>query len=100
MSRGALSQWKNYCWDIISSLFSRKFYTTWAAGRDLVSIHQSSAMAVATEEMMSSPNLFPCNGRGVVFIAGRMYVRRKKSDGRFLVLKGLNQELWLTGRLS
>jgi hypothetical protein len=83
MSRGALSQWKNHCWDIISSLFSCKFYPKWAAGRDLVSIHQSSAMAVATEEMMSSPNLFPCNGRGVVFIAGRMYVRRKNQMADF-----------------
>jgi hypothetical protein len=52
MSRGALSQWKNHYWDIISGLFSRKFYTPWASGRDLVSIRRSSAMAVATEEMI------------------------------------------------
>ncbi len=29
---------KNHCWDIISGLFSCKFYTPCAAGRDLVSI--------------------------------------------------------------
>ncbi len=38
MCTRALSQSKNHCWDIISGLFSCKFYTPWAAGRDLVSI--------------------------------------------------------------
>jgi hypothetical protein len=51
MSRGELSQSENHCWDI-SSLFSCKFYTPWAAGRDLLSIRRSLATAATTEEMI------------------------------------------------
>ncbi len=47
----SLSQSKNHCWDIIYGLFSCKFYTPWAAGRDLVSIRRSSATVAATEAM-------------------------------------------------
>jgi hypothetical protein len=43
---------EKHCWDIISGLFSRKFYTPWAAGRDLMSICRPSAKAAATEAMI------------------------------------------------